>query len=460
MNAQARTIAAQPAGRKRKEVGRFFPKGDLRTLHPKALWGYVRTQPLSFWMLNIYVFFEYVRPQQIYRSMGTLPYAQVSLLGAVAFLFMEGRRLKKPLATDYALMAFTGIILLSSLTAVRPDASMDSMQLWINWLLLYFLLVNIVDTEKRYFVYFVAFLLYSFKMSQHGMRGWIERGFSFTSWGMSGAPGWFQNSGEFAIQMAIFIPLSLYFYLNHRHGWGWKMKLLVILMPISAAMSIMSSSSRGGMLAMAGVMAWLVLQSKKKVKGALIAAVAGGIILVALPQEFKDRFDTIGEDETSINRQNYWDFGKEIMRERPVLGIGYANWLTYYHARFGYGALPHNIYIEAGAELGYTGLVGFIALIGATLWVNRKTRRAARKLGRDGEWFAGTALGLDAAMVGFLIAGTFVTVLYYPFFWMNLAMTASLHHSVQHTLSQRRRAHLAELAARRTSPAALAGPGR
>ena len=54
------------------------------------------------------------------------------------------------------------------------------------------------------------------------------------------------------------------------------------------------------------------------------------------------------------------------------------------------------------------------------------------------------------------IAGTFVTVLYYPFFWMNLAMTASLHHSVQHTLAQRRRAHLAELAA--PSRAALAGP--
>ena len=36
------------------------------------------------------------------------------------------------------------------------------------------------------------------------------------------------------------------------------------------------------------------------------------------------------------------------------------------------------------------------------------------------------AHGLDAGLVGFLVAGFFVTVLYYPFFWIQMTMTVSL----------------------------------
>jgi putative inorganic carbon (HCO3(-)) transporter len=440
-------LAAEAPGRTRGAARRRLDRGDLRSLHPKTIWRFLKTQPASFWFLNVYVFFEYVRPQQIYRSMGTLPYASTSLLLALGAMVMEGRPLKRLVATDYALLVFTGIILASSITAVQPSASFGSMQLVINWLLLYFLMANIVVTERRYLVFLVAFLLYSFKMSQHGARGWIERGFGFASWGATGAPGWFQNSGEFAIQMAIFIPIVTYFLLAFRSRWGWKTQLLFALMPLTAVMSIIASSSRGGLIALAGVIAWMVLQSRHKIRGAVLAAAVAGLVMFALPQEFRDRFDTIGDDTTSLTRKEYWAFGKEIMAERPVLGIGYANWRSYWRQQHGYVALPHNIYIQAGAELGYVGIGGFIGLILATLWVNHRTRRAVRALGREGRFLAGTAFGLDAAMVSFLIAGTFVTVLYYPFFWMNLAMTTALYHSAQHSVGRVRRAAMQPVAA-------------
>jgi len=37
------------------------------------------------------------------------------------------------------------------------------------------------------------------------------------------------------------------------------------------------------------------------------------------------------------------------------------------------------------------------------------------------------AHGLDGALVGYLVSGFFVTVLYYPYFWINLSMTVALH---------------------------------
>ena len=49
--------------------------------------------------------------------------------------------------------------------------------------------------------------------------------------------------------------------------------------------------------------------------------------------------------------------------------------------------------------------------------------------------------GLDSALVAYLVAGFFVTVLYYPFFWINLAFTVSLYHTT--TLELRRQGAVA-----------------
>jgi hypothetical protein len=39
------------------------------------------------------------------------------------------------------------------------------------------------------------------------------------------------------------------------------------------------------------------------------------------------------------------------------------------------------------------------------------------------------AYGLDGALVGFITSGFFISVLYYPFFWINFAMTAALYNA-------------------------------
>jgi hypothetical protein len=39
------------------------------------------------------------------------------------------------------------------------------------------------------------------------------------------------------------------------------------------------------------------------------------------------------------------------------------------------------------------------------------------------------AHGLDGALVGYVASGFFISVLYYPFFWINFAMTVALHNA-------------------------------
>src|SRR5690606_40827180 len=116
-----------------------------------------------------------------------------------------------------------------------------------------------------------------------------------------------------------------------------------------------------------------------------------------------------------------WEGGIEMALERPILGIGYNKWSSYY------GPLSHNIFIEAHSELGFTGFTTFLLLIGSTFALNWKTRALLRKTPTETPFMYRMAYGLDGALIGYMVSGFFVTVLYYPYFWINLAMTVCLH---------------------------------
>ena len=129
-----------------------------------------------------------------------IPWGQTTLILATIAFFMEGKMFRLRTAAGPLLMVFSAIVALSSLTAFDPGYAIANWELFYSWVLIYLLITNTITTEKRFFVFLLAFLLYSFKMSQHGFRVWATRGFGFAGWGLAGPGGWFQNSGELAIR--------------------------------------------------------------------------------------------------------------------------------------------------------------------------------------------------------------------------------------------------------------------
>lgn len=409
----------------------------LYSLRPGLIWRFLTEQPASFWLVCVYLFFEYVRPQQIYTGLDFFPWAQVAIVLALLTFLFEGGSFRLNSPADVVLLLFTAIVLISCVTARWSEVAFAKVGSgYLSWVLIYFLIANIVTTERRFLVFMLSFLLYSFKMSQHGTRSWAMSGFGFESHGVTGAPGWFQNSGEFGIQMAMFIPLVTYFASALRPHLGRKTQFLFLVMVFTAVTGTIGSSSRGAMIAAAGAIFFMVLRTRHKVKAIFVVALLALFVQVMLPEESRTRFEVIGEDETSVSRKNYWTFGMNVIEAHPVIGIGFSNWSAYYKHVHGRGALPHNILIEVTAELGYLGLLGFLGLVACTFYMNWRTRKLIRALEERGRFIAALASGLDAALVGFLIAGQFVTVTYYPFFWINLAMTVALCRVAVHTLKR------------------------
>jgi O-antigen ligase len=110
--------------------------------------------------------------------------------------------------------------------------------------------------------------------------------------------------------------------------------------------------------------------------------------------------------------------------------VGFKNWGVADKQMFdGTGGLSHNIFIECMSELGYSGLIAFILLIFFTVKNNFKTIRVARN--EEMRFIENLARALNVSLVGYLVAGFFVTVLFYPYFWVNLAMTVSLNNIVK-----------------------------
>jgi O-antigen ligase len=317
------------------------------------------------------------------------------------------------------------------MAAFYPNLSYERLSDYYSWVIIYLLIANVVDTEERFLVFMLCFLLYSFKMSQFGTRSWAQDGFVFREWGTTGAPGFFQNSGEFGIQMCVFLPLMVAFIQALGENWPRWLRWAAWGAAGTGVTGIIGSSSRGALLGVAAVTLWLLMKSPRKIRGLAAAIVLAAVAYAIIPPAQKARLEAMGGDPTSVSRTTYWLHGLEIMRDYPILGIGYGNWAEYHDVVYGRRALPHNIFIQAGAELGYTGLFAFIALLTSTFFINRHTRRLARRRPHSGRFAFYMAHGLDGAMVGFVVSGFFVTVLYYPFFWINLAMTVALNNAVR-----------------------------
>ena len=399
----------------------------MYSLRFSAIWQAFRRQPLSLWLVCIYMLFEYVRPQAIYPALAVVPWAQLLILLAPVAYLLEGGGVKARNPINLWMGVFSVAVLLSWMFAEYPQVSQDAILIYINWVMVYLLVANVASTEKRFFLFFGLFLLASLKMSQHGARSWVERGFSFASWGATGAPGWFHNSGEFGIQMCVFFPLSLYFMGALKKYWDkWK-RILFLAVPVTAVMSLIATNSRGALVGAAAVGLWMLARAKHRVRGFVALGAVAALVVLVMPEEQKERFRTMGDDNTSESRLTYWEHGIEIYKAHPVTGIGYENWAPHYEATYGRTVLPHNIFIQGGAELGTIGLIALVGLIVASFVVNYRTRKLAHAMGERGHFMEMMARGLDGAMIGFIASGFFVTVLYYPFLWFGLGLTSALH---------------------------------
>ena len=414
----------------------------LYTLNPKALWAQFRKEHFAFWMVCFYLFLQYFDPLQIYHSLSSLPLDKVAIALAFLALPLDPCRRRVRDATNVWMTLFLAVIIVSSMLAIYPAISWKYWFDFVNWYVIYFLIISVVTTKERYFIFLTIFLVANFKMSFFGARTWAKRGFSFSSWGLDGPPGFFENSSDFSGEMLMFAPIAFELALFVKPYVKRVTYWFLMLGAITGAMSVLGASSRGSQVALAFQGAWIAIQRKLKLKILIGVAVLGAIGYAVLPAAEKARFSRSGTDPTSIQRFDYWRAGLRMIEHHPVLGVGYFNFAPVYASHpsdklwHDSAQLPHNIFIQVGTDAGLIGLAIFLMLLYRNLKITKEIQRLCRGNAEAPGFAPAVARGLALTLWGFVIAGQFNTVTYYPFLWINLALTVSLADIVRQSIEK------------------------
>ena len=404
----------------------------LYSFNPFALWRQFKKEHIAFKMACFYLILEYVRPQSIHPELNIVPWDKIAIGVAALALPLDPHRHRVRDATNIWMSVFGLVIIAASALATFPAISWSHWFDFFGWYAIYFLIIFSVTTPERFFIFIAIYLVANFKLSFFGARTWAASGFSFSTWGIYGPPGDFQNSSDLSTQMLMFAPLAFELALFVKPRVKRVTYWFLMLGALTGAMTVLGANSRGSQLALAAQVGWIAVQRKLRIRVLVGLAVLAAIGYALLPAAEKARFASAGTDNTSIQRLDYWRGGLKMIEHHPFLGIGYFNFPEVYAIQdptklwHGHAQLPHNIFIEVGTDAGLIGLGIFLILIYRNFKIARDIRRTCEKNAAAPAYAPSLARGLVVTTWGFVIAGQFNTVAYYPFLWVNLALTVAL----------------------------------
>jgi len=384
----------------------------------------LKAEDLGFKIAVLYLVFSYLRPQVLLPWLSFVPWTQLVILAGLIYILLY-RKLSLQ-GGHYLVLMFYMIILISAWNSQYPSVSFSKIDIVGIWLLEMVFFTNIIKNIRQYWLLTVVLFVILFKMSLFGAKTWAMRGFGFTKWGIAGPDGFFSNSGEYSLLMAMLAVWSLAFILRHENK-----SRLYYLLPITAVMSVLGASSRGGQLALiAGLLYLAFVVGRLRIKTLFYIVLSGWLIYQVIPEEQKERFESMGSDNTSVSRVIYWKSGLDMLQKYPLTGVGYNAFPEYFHDHYSFllekddflssrKEVSHNTYIQMASNLGYPGIAVYLAMIYLLFRYTRKSLVYARDDAQKEEtWMVYNLYGLEAALVTYLIGSTFMSVGYYPYIYL------------------------------------------
>lgn len=254
-----------------------------------------------------------------------------------------------------------------------------------------------------------------------------------------GTGGFIGDENDLALFINMLLPFC--FFLLHRAPTRWE-KLLCAAGLICGLSAVVASQSRGGFVGLisVGAFTWL-LSPKKLVTFLLIIVLSVGMYYFA-GQLYWDEMNTITETSsgTAKERTESWKAAWLMFCDNP-LGVGgnnfqieFPNYQSGYFHKLMWGRVAHSLWFTLLSELGIPGAVLFIFLIYYNL---KDTILLTRSRGQsDGtpDYLRRVCLASACSVGGFFACGTFLSVLYYPFYWYLCGIIAACA-KVAHGLS-------------------------
>jgi probable O-glycosylation ligase (exosortase A-associated) len=196
---------------------------------------------------------------------------------------------------------------------------------------------------------------------------------------------------------------------------------------VLCAIAAVGSQSRGALLGLAAMGAFLWLKSRNRVFTAILGAIAIGLVILVMPQQWSDRMVSIQNYETdpsAMGRINAWKMAFNMAKDRP-LGGGFDSFQEYsfdiYAPDPSRQADAHSIYFQVLGEHGFIGL-GLFLMLGLMTWRTASWVIGRSRRDREKRWVADLAAMIQVSLVGYATAGAFLGLAFFDYYYTLIAL--------------------------------------
>lgn len=322
------------------------------------------------------------------------------------------------------------------------------------YLLLFALLARVLRDRRLRAVSIALYLHVATLVSVYGLRQWYFGAEALATWtdptsttaNVTRVYSYLGNPNL----LAGYLLSAVAFSIVAIFAWqGWLPKALAVTMTVVNSLCLVLTFSRGGWIAFVATCFTLMLllvywwsiklpESWRRWALPAVLGVTAGLIMLAIVfvEPVRDRVASIfaGREDSSNNfRMNVWDAVFDMIRDRPILGIGPGNnafnKIYPLYMRPKYTALSaYSVMLEVAVETGLIGLATFVWLVLVSLYQGVSHLTWLRDLhSREGYWL----MAAIAIIIGMIAHGAVDTVWYRPqvntLWWLAMAVIASYY---------------------------------
>lgn len=249
---------------------------------------------------------------------------------------------------------------------------------------------------------------------------WCEKIGLFGTSSVTGRVRWLgtlQDPNELALTLGAAVPFAFAF-LDRRRS---LFRMLVFAATCGlVGLCAVYTGSRGGQLVFLGVLGTYFIRKYGK-KGLMLG------VLFALPiMAFGGRE---GGEESTKERTECWHVGLHLFLQRPVFGVGSGQFGEYHFLT------AHNSYVLSIAETGAIGLLLFTAVLYISIKIPITALRRGRSSSRDGPVPAPIAQSWSTALlatnVGMLVGILFLSFCYKEILWIFIGLSGALYQAIK-----------------------------
>lgn len=382
----------------------------------------------------LFTWLAFFYPQSYTWGFGrTFPFSQIVAIATIMGYLSSGETKRFPVSREsILLLCLWAIFGFSSLFAIYPDQALDKLIYVSKILLMVFLTMSLVKDKSRLDMLLTVIAL---SIGFVGLKGAV---FVLATGGENlvlGPEGSFlEANNSIGLALAMNVPLLYYLSRTETRPWLRKVKIAMLWGSFPA---IICTYSRGAWLGLVMVTGLLFLRSKHKFlivsTVGLLALIGAGALSQLLPERLFTRYDQLEnyqEEASAESRFWNWEFCKRVALAHPLTGGGFdfPNWRLYrqYYPEFAerWGEYKtwscHSSWFTMFGEHGFPGIIIWLSLL-LSCFASLRSLRAYGKLNPEYSWIVLFSDAIQAALVAYMVVGTFLDANYFDMFYYLVA---------------------------------------